>query len=201
MSDISNGTNSEKRSFCMVLGCDRNNKYTMFLKCFMTSVQRWIFEWFYHTSMPMLLGWQNLQRVHLFLTDGAVNEYTPFTDAVQSLFPNPTHKLFMFHLGTQNLPYAKRITNETKEANEIYNDIVLTLYSFYMEVQSEIEYKCTRSILIYTLSLSAIRNALGVPCAQYINDWLIQYFSHTKYAFQGIFSKGACTWELILHLL
>ena len=82
MSDITNGTNSEKQPFCMVLGCDRDNKYPMFLKCFMPSVQRWIFEWFYHTEMPMLLGRKNLQRVQLFLTDGAVNEYTPFTDAV-----------------------------------------------------------------------------------------------------------------------
>lgn len=56
MSDITNGTNSEKRPFCMVLGCDRDNKYPMFLKCFMPSVQRWIFEWFYHTAMYMLLG-------------------------------------------------------------------------------------------------------------------------------------------------
>jgi hypothetical protein len=96
----------------------------------MPSVQRWIFEWFYHTAMPMLLGQQNLQRVQLFLTDGTVNEYTPFTDAVQSLFPNAKHKLCMYHLVTQKLPYANRLTNGTKEANEIYHDILLTLYFF-----------------------------------------------------------------------
>jgi hypothetical protein len=135
------------------------------------------------------------------LTDGAVNEYTPFNGAVQSLFPNVKHKLCMYHLVTQKLPYAKTLMNETKAANEIYHDILLTLYYFYREVQSEIEYDCIRSILFYTLSLSAIRNALGVSCAQYINDWLIKYFFHTKYASQGIFSKGACTWELIIHLL
>jgi hypothetical protein len=75
----------------------------------------------------MLLGRQNLHRVQLFLTDCAVNEYTPFTDAVQSLFSNAKHKLYMFHLVTQKLPYAKRLMNETKEADEIYNDIMLTL--------------------------------------------------------------------------
>ena len=84
----------------MVLGCDRYNKYPMFLKCSMPSVQRLVFEWFYHTAMPMLLGRQNLHRVQLFLTDCAVNEYTPFTDAVQSFFPNAKHKLYMFHLVT-----------------------------------------------------------------------------------------------------
>ena len=130
MSDITNGTNSEKRPFCMVLGCDRDNKYPMFLKCFMPSIQRWIFDWFYHTAMPILLGRQNLQKVQLFLTDGAVNEYTPFTDAVQSLFPNVKHKICMYHLVTQKLPYAKRFMNDTKEANEIYHDILLTLFFF-----------------------------------------------------------------------
>ena len=89
MSDITNGTNSEKRPFCMVLGCDRDNKYPMFLKRFMPSLQRWIFEWFYHKEIPMLLGRQNLQRVQLFLAYGAVNEYTPFMDDLHIFFLIP----------------------------------------------------------------------------------------------------------------
>ena len=80
----------------------------------MPSVQRWIFEWFYHTEMPMLLGRKNLQRVQLFLTNGAVNKYKTFTDAVQSLFPNAKHKIFMFHLVTQNLSYEKIIVNKKR---------------------------------------------------------------------------------------
>ena len=64
--------------------------------------------------------------------------------------------------------------NDTKVANEIYHNILLTLYSFYREVQY---------ILFYTLSLSAIRNALGVPCTQYINDWLIKSFFPHKIRF------------------
>ena len=79
--------------------------------------------------------------------------------------------------------------NETKEANKIYNDILLTLYSFYREVQSKIEYECTRSILFYTLSLSAIKNVLGVPCDEYINYWLIKSFLHKKYALQEYFKR------------
>ena len=92
----------------MVLGCDRDNKCTMFLKFFIPSVKRWVFEWFYHTAMPMLLGEKSIQKVQLFLTDGAVNEYTTFTDAVQSLFTNAKPKLCMFHLVTQKLPYEKK---------------------------------------------------------------------------------------------
>ena len=38
MSDITNGTNFEKRPFFHVMGCDRYNRFLMSLKCFMPSV-------------------------------------------------------------------------------------------------------------------------------------------------------------------
>ena len=38
MSDITNGTNCEKRPFCFVLGCDRENRFPMSLNFFMPSV-------------------------------------------------------------------------------------------------------------------------------------------------------------------
>ena len=56
MCDVTQGTNSEKRPLFVLLGKDRDGKFPMLFKCFMPSQQKWVFQWIFHTAIPLIFS-------------------------------------------------------------------------------------------------------------------------------------------------
>ena len=53
-SDVTEGTNSEKRPFFIISGKNANNNIIPFMKAFLPSQQQWVFQWLFEVAFPTL---------------------------------------------------------------------------------------------------------------------------------------------------
>jgi hypothetical protein len=105
--DVTSQTNKEKRPLFLVIGKDSYGKTFTVFRCFMPLEQKWIFQWLWETAFPILVRKSVLQRNILLLTDGDFNEYEPFVNARNALYPHSQHGLCCYHL--INLPISKKL--------------------------------------------------------------------------------------------
>lgn len=59
--NVTSQTNTEKRPLFLVVGKDSYGKTFTVLHCFMTSEQKWIFQWLWETGIPILVQKRVLQ--------------------------------------------------------------------------------------------------------------------------------------------
>jgi hypothetical protein len=96
--DVTSQTNKERRPLFLLVGKDSYGSTFTALRCFMPSEQKWMFQWLWESATPLLMGKAVLRRNNLLLTDGDFNEYEPFVNARDTLYPNSQHGLCCYHL-------------------------------------------------------------------------------------------------------
>jgi hypothetical protein len=96
--DVTSQTNKERRPLFLLVGKDSYGSTFTALRCFMPSEQKWMFQWLWESATPLLMGKSVLRRNNLLLTDGDFNEYEPFVNARDTLYPHSQHGLCCYHL-------------------------------------------------------------------------------------------------------
>ena len=69
MVDTAERTSNKKRLSLCIVGKDFNGKMILFLICFMTNQQSWIFRWIVNVIMPRLISKKLLEKVHMIISD------------------------------------------------------------------------------------------------------------------------------------
>ena len=109
LTDITHGTNKEKKEMFTIAAKDGNNKAFNACRAFIPNAQQWVFELLFKECIPLFFGETILSRVRLLITDGAVTEYVPFilNTGEENPFKFAVHSLCYFHLVCQG--YQKNV--------------------------------------------------------------------------------------------
>jgi MULE transposase domain len=147
--DVTSQTNKEKRPLFLVVGKDSHGKTFTVLRCFMPSEQKWIFQWLWETAIPILVRKSVLRRNVMLLTDGDFNEYEPFVNARNTLYPHSQHGLCCYHLINQAMSKKlglclSHLSEKGKELINIFTDWV---HSWTNEVETMPEYQLSKDVL------------------------------------------------------
>jgi MULE transposase domain len=67
--DVTFGTNKEKRPMARGTIKNNRNKNIPFFNALLPSCASWVFNWIFHSAMPMLLKKESLNKLHLILVD------------------------------------------------------------------------------------------------------------------------------------
>jgi hypothetical protein len=112
-SDVTHGTNSEKRPLLLYCSQDGNNESFTHTWAFLPSQARWVFNWFFSQAIPTLHCADTLKRNYLHATDQDMQECGAFEDARRTVFINAKHRLCSFHKINRNF------SNDPKYRNQI----------------------------------------------------------------------------------
>jgi hypothetical protein len=160
--DVTSQTNKEKRPLFLVVGKDSYGKTFTVLRCFMPSEQKWMFQWLWETGIPILVPKSALQRNVLLLTDGDFNEYEPFVNARDTLYPHSQHGLCCYHL--INLPMSKKLglnlTHLSEKGRNLMNIFINWIHSWTNEVETMAEYQFSKDVLDCWFQSPAVREEL-----------------------------------------
>ena len=127
-SDITHGTNSEKRPLLLFCGKDGDNKAFTHTWAFLPSQSRWVFDWFFSYACPVLHPSGVLRSNRIHITDQDAQECGAFIDSITEVFPNSKHRLCSFHKIYRNFLEDPEYKSAVASNNEVVDsDIELQM--------------------------------------------------------------------------
>ena len=127
--DVTSQTNKERRPLFLLVGKDSYGATFTALRCFMPSEQKWMFQWLWETAIPLLMGKSILRRNNLLLTDGDFNEYEPFVNARDTLYPHSHHGLCCYHLISLHISNKLGLCHSNPHLVKKYSGLLAQLYA------------------------------------------------------------------------
>ena len=152
-SDVTHGTNSEKRPLLIFCGKDGNNKSFSHTWAFLPSQSRWVLDWFFSYACPVLHRASVLQRNRIHITDQDAQECGAFLDSQQLVFPNSNHRLCAFHKINRNFLEDKEDKSAVAQNNKNTSSeielkmIVKWLNKFIRDYETEAEWQMSERLL------------------------------------------------------
>lgn len=187
-SDVTFGTNNEKRPLFNVAGKDSFGKAFMGIKMFFMNQRLWMFTWEFQCVIPALLSSTIISCNRLILSDGDGQEIDAITRFIRTHAPQSFFRRCKFHIITQFLKalwkrYLRYNTVDENMCLHNYNELKDWIYSFFDEVESEEEFKISRHLLENWLTKQEdIVDSLGKDACQkvmnYLNNSLFPYSHH-----------------------
>jgi hypothetical protein len=148
--DVTSQTNKERRPLFLLVGKDSyGSAFTAFLRCFMPSEQKWMFQWLWETAIPLLMGKSVLRRNNLLVTDGDFNEYEPFVNTRDTLYPHSQHGLCCYHLISLHISnkLGLCISHLSARGRAFITTFADWVHSWTNEVETMEEYKMSKAAL------------------------------------------------------
>lgn len=170
--DVTSQTNKEKQPLFLVVGKDLYGKTFTVLRCFMPSEQKWIFQWLWETGIAILMRKSALQWNVLLLTDWDINEYEPFVNACDTLYPHSQHGLCCYHLINQAIltKLGLCLLYLSEKGKELINTFGDWVHSWTIEVETMTEYQLSKAIFDCWFKSPAVH--------QELKEWQITAFQH-----------------------
>ena len=144
-SDVTHGTNAERRPLLLFCGLDGNREAFTHTWAFLPNQSRWIFDWFFGYACAALHKASALQRNYVHITDQDMQELGAFEDSIGTVFINSRHRLCAFHKINRNFltdtKYKPAIAKNNMEPvrDEEFGIIVLWLNKFIRNYETEEE--------------------------------------------------------------
>jgi hypothetical protein len=177
--DTQQKTNRERRPCFLGCGKDSENRCFTYLRAFMPSECRWVFDWLYSKAMPTLLGRIYLQKTILSLTDGDNNKYGHLENWIKAgTFAMSDYGLCGFHLvdcSQVNDPYRKPAAKKKAEFMLVKDELKKWIYSWMRDVkETTSEYEVSKALLLEWSVSTQVVVAVGTNISQNLRRWIIK---------------------------
>ena len=188
-SDVTHGTNAEKRKLMTFCGKDGNNKAFVHTYAFMPSERRWAFNWFFGTATPKLHGTKPLDDLIVQLMDQCDQEKDGFNDAkALGLYKNAERRICSFHKIDRNFvsgkEYATAVTDNNEDINSKIELKMLGTWMFMFPMEYETKEECDASIHLLDEYMKIPKRQKHGELKEPLKTGAID-FLHTKFVDQG----------------
>ena len=171
--DITNGTNDEKRPLARATARDSNKKNIPFLNAFVASGSRWVHRWMFRQAFPAIFPQETLDKVRLVVTDDDKQCHLEFLDSVQAgIFPNAKHRLCKWHKINRNYVLKAWALQNVKNPHDsdFITDVEWWMYTFCDAIETEAEEKLSLQCLIHHIDwATGITPALRSFTREFVN--------------------------------
>ena len=140
--DITNGTNQEKRPLARATAMTTNRKNVPFWNALLPSGGRWVHRWIFQEAFPALFSTATLMKCQLVISDEDVLCYEEFEAAIRAgVFPNGKHRLCKWHKINRNyaVPARKFVERDSAADMGFISLVSDWLYSFCDSIETEEE--------------------------------------------------------------
>ena len=192
--DITNGTNAEKRPLLRATARDANNQIIPFFNAFVCSGSRWVHSWIFEDVFPTLFPPVVLSQVRMMLTDEDPHCFQAFDTSVKKgIFRNAKHRLCKWHKVNRN--FTIKVGSTARKDNLKDKNFVNLMrdwfYTFTEDIETEEEEKVSlRCLDAYIKTCPGINEPLRVFTTTFVEKSFKKQmericFRHYKYTPQG----------------